>query len=479
MLRVLYTWVLLAGPATTSGFAAQPADTCRDWQACRAAAVSAEAAGQMERFHDLAWRTVQLAPKDDPDQLYLLARAQVSSGRPSDALVMLRRLAQTGVATDADTLDAFARVRAREGWAEVEALMAGATRRVGSEPSERSAASVEPLPPSLERLPATDEATRATAVPPSASGSSASPVTSPVTLPGVVVGPSLAGLGAVRLDDIGVASGGFAYDAVSRRFLLGETAGRKIVVVDAESRRTADLVRGDSAAFGDMQAMHIDTRRGDLWVLSNDGDTTTAALHKLQLVAGRPLARLGPPASAGPARFSDLTVTPGGHVLVVDAEGRRLYRALPKADALALVATLDLLSPTAVTAADSESVVYVAHQAGISRVELPHGRPHPVRSSPEVPLDGITRLWWHDGALVVLRTCASGAREAQRLELDRRGTIVVAMQPIAITLPDAPAAIAATLAGDELFVMTAEGLPATTGDVDHRQVVVRRVRLRP
>ena len=58
--------------------------------------------------------------------MYLLARAQSLSGRPGDALVMLRRLAQLGVPTDAAENDDFRRVRALAGWAEVEALIASA-----------------------------------------------------------------------------------------------------------------------------------------------------------------------------------------------------------------------------------------------------------------------------------------------------------------------------------------------------------------
>ncbi len=482
MQRLLCTWVLLAGLTTTVEVTAQPAATCKEWRACRVDALAAEAAGDMERFHDFAWRTVQLGPKDDPAQLYLLARAQVASGRPSDALVMLRRLAEMGVATDADTLDVFARVRAREGWAEVEALMAGARTRIGAEADGAdvaTAAGVGPAtPPPAPGAGADTPSADASAGAPLDAEPSVSAATAAGAAPVVAIGTALPGVDAVRLDDIDVATGGFAYDAVSRRFLLGHTPDRKIVVVDAESRRAADLVRGDSAGFRDMQAMHIDTRRGDLWVLSNDGTPTGAALHKLQLVAGRPLARLTPPASAGAARFTDLTVTPGGSVLVLDGEGRRVFRAAPRGTALDLVASLDLASPVAITAADSEHVVYVAHAEGVSRVDLTERRAQAVRSSEAVPLDGIRRVWWHQGSLVVLRTCPLGGRLAQRLELDRRGVAVVAMRPLDISLPDGSADVAATMAGDELYVMAADRTTATNGGADDRQVVVRRVTLR-
>src|SRR3954465_12619049 len=100
----------------------QPARTdCQDWHECRELAVDAAARQDYERFHDLAWRTVQMGPKNDPALMYQLARAQSLSGRPGDALIMLQRLARMGTKTDAATNDDFRRVRALPEWAEFEA----------------------------------------------------------------------------------------------------------------------------------------------------------------------------------------------------------------------------------------------------------------------------------------------------------------------------------------------------------------------
>ena len=78
-----------------------PPPACADVAACREAAVAAAGRQDFEAFHDLAWRAAQKSRPNDPELMYLLARAQSLSGRPGDALVMLRRLAQMGVATDA------------------------------------------------------------------------------------------------------------------------------------------------------------------------------------------------------------------------------------------------------------------------------------------------------------------------------------------------------------------------------------------
>src|SRR4051812_13290213 len=103
-----------------------PARTdCQEWHECRELALDAAARQDYERFHDLAWRTVQVGPKNDPALMYQLARAQSLSGRPGDALIMLQRLARMGTKTDAATNDDFRRVRALPEWAEFESAAGG------------------------------------------------------------------------------------------------------------------------------------------------------------------------------------------------------------------------------------------------------------------------------------------------------------------------------------------------------------------
>ena len=79
-----------------------------------------------------AWRAAQKGRPNDPALMYLLAWAQSLSGRPGDALVMLRRIAELGVPTDAAENDDFRRVRVLPGWAELEARIAAVAYRRAS-----------------------------------------------------------------------------------------------------------------------------------------------------------------------------------------------------------------------------------------------------------------------------------------------------------------------------------------------------------
>ena len=104
--------MLLALSALTCAESPSRAQDCREWQECRQLALDAAARQDFNAFHDLAWRTLQAGPKNDPALMTMLARAQSLSGRPHDALVMLQRLAAMGVVTDAATSDDFSGVRA-------------------------------------------------------------------------------------------------------------------------------------------------------------------------------------------------------------------------------------------------------------------------------------------------------------------------------------------------------------------------------
>ena len=117
------------------------------------AGADAAARQDYNAFHDLAWRTLQAGPKNDPALMTMLARAQSLSGRPHDALVMLQRLAAMGVATDAATSDDFSGVRALPGWAELEASSAY-KKASGLPPPE----SVTTAPSVTKREPSTAEA---------------------------------------------------------------------------------------------------------------------------------------------------------------------------------------------------------------------------------------------------------------------------------------------------------------------------------
>src|SRR5260221_11206673 len=133
-------WTLASSAAGSQAAPQAPGHYgCREWHECRQLALAAADRGDYETFHDLAWRAVQTGPPRDLALMYLLARAQALSGRSHDALVMLDRLAEMGVATDATINEDFNRTRQLPGWPDVKARIEGAPRP-GSPPVAVTAA---------------------------------------------------------------------------------------------------------------------------------------------------------------------------------------------------------------------------------------------------------------------------------------------------------------------------------------------------
>ena len=374
--------------------------------------------------------------------MYLLARAQSLSGRPGDALVMLRRLAQMGVATDAKTNDDFRRVRELSGWAELEALMSGASSSTRlSAPPAASAGSTPAANPA-------GPAPKATAPMEARSADD----------PGVVgVGEDRLRLTAGALEPVGL-----AYDSASRRFVVGDGHDNKLIVADEVFNHVNDLIGAASAGFGRLSAVEIDTRRGDLWVTSSEANGL-ASIHKLQLVSGRVLARLDMPESLKPIAIVDFAVLDSGGLLLLDSAGGRLVPV--KSVAGPFERAIPLKVTGAASLATAEGKVYVAHERGLSLVDLADGRVIEVAAPKGASLGGLRRIRWTRGTLLALQKDGDFTRMV-RIRLSRRGQAATEIEPL--DRGAASAGTALTISRDAVYYV------ATTKDGP----AIRRVRLR-
>jgi hypothetical protein len=362
---------------------------CTEWHDCRRLALAAAERGDYETFHDLAWRAVQTGPPKDPVLMYLLARAQALSGRPHDALIMLQRLAEMGVPSDAATNDDFVRTRGLPGWPEVSARI---ERLSGPDsPAPTASATVTSSPPSS---------------PPSRTSSSA---------------PILEGS---RFSTEGFTLGGLAYDAVSHRFLFGDRFGRKLIVAGEGANHAVDFVRAGSAGFRDIAALEIDGRRGDLWVISAAPADGAATLHKLQLVSGRPLKSFSVAVDLEPVTPVGLAVTPAGAVFVLDSAGSQLLVLRHGGTAVERVMTVDAVEPASVAATEDEGIAYVSHRDGVSRVDVRARTATRVAAPKSISLASLEQIRWRRHALIAIRVDADGTRRIIRLDLNPSGRAV-------------------------------------------------------
>ena len=418
---------------------------CRPWQECRQLALESAGREDFETFHTLAWRAVQTGPKNDPDLMFLLARAQSLSGRPGDALVMLQRLAKLGKQTDAATNEDFRRVRALPGWADA-----------ADKDEARTKPDVAPAPAPGNPPPAhrttREKSTAKEGMPPAES---------------------------LRFTTAPFTPAGLAYDGVSRRFIVGDRHARKLAVVDEFSHHVANLASAQSSGFGDIDALEIDSRVGNLWVVSNDaaigresdarpqpGRAGQPTLHKLQLVSGRLLASYRLPERFGEARFVDVAATSDGTVMVLDTAGNRLFRLGAKGRDFELTATLPEPHPVSLAPASSD-LAYVANQDGVLLVDVASGAVTPLKAASGLDVTGITRLRWYKGNLVAVQKAEGGSYRAIRIALARNGRTAASIDVLDASLATADPTAATVSAGMLYYLAAGDGA----------EMIVRKVTL--
>jgi hypothetical protein len=420
MMRILVVPLIAAGViASARPAAAQQSSRstqCSEWRECREMALAAAGRGEYEAFHDLAWRAVQTGPARDSSLMYLLARAQSLSGRPHDALIMLLRLAEMGVPEpEALTSDDFQRTRELPAWADA------AARIIGSPAAARPASAV------------TSAATAAAAA----------------SVSTIALQPA----NGLRFSTAPFAVSGLAYDALSSRFVLGDSGGHKLILVDERSKQTMDLVRGDSAGFLDITAVEIDAKRGDLWVASTRGGA--GILHRLQLSSGRPIRSVDVASELRPAKLVDLTISPNGTVLLLDAETPRLFALRPRATSFERAAPLDLRDVTSLTAGGDDRTVFVAHAQGITHVDLQSHAQAAVTAPAGTSLARLERIRRQGNALIAVQRGNDGSRRVLKLDMNARGTAVSKASQLDVAAPGGEQ-IFVTTTGDDLLWLTAE-----------------------
>jgi hypothetical protein len=467
--HVLLTFSLVASLLTV--VQGQEASACRDWQECRLLALDASARREYERFHDLAWRALQTGPRNDSGLMYLLARAQVLSGRRHDALVMLQRLAEMGVVTDAVSDPDFGPARELPGWPEVANAIARAgtaTSSPGLEPAREPPDSRQPR----RRRPNPTEAAAAAA---------GTAVIAPLATVPFPLEPAPMS-DAARFSTGNFLAAGLAYDAVSRRFVIGDALGQKLIVVAAASDHAEDMVHRDSAGFDDVVALDIDEKRGDLWVATAEATEGTSALHRLQLVSARPLKTYRTSPSIGSTRLVDLTVQASGDVVALDGSGNRLL-ALARGGSDMTVAMSLKFSNAKSVAARGDSMLYVAHDAGIARVDLRSGTIAELAAPTGLDLRRFDVIRVHRNALIGRQTTPAGTRQLVRLNLNAAGLAVRDGTVIDPQVPETGGQLSLSITGDELYYLTtvSDGTvppPSSNRTPMAEQFVVRRLTLR-
>jgi hypothetical protein len=144
--------------------------------------------------------------------------------------------------------------------------------------------------------------------------------------------------------------------------------------------------------------------------------------------------------------------------------------------------SLKLSSAKSVAARD-DGVVYVAHDAGVARVDLRSGIIANLDAPRGFDLQRFDTIRVHRNALIGLQTTPAGLRRLVRLNLNTAGRVVREGTVIDPRVSETDGRLSLTIAGDELYYLATEAAvavppPSSSPSTLAEQFVVRRLTLR-
>jgi sugar lactone lactonase YvrE len=354
LLRLLSSLLpLTLGAASAAAQGRSPSPSYEQIGALVQGGLDALARGDTGGYLDGTRKAFAIAPRVPP-VAYHHARAHALAGTNDSALALLARLAVEGavVVDEAPADSAFDRLRRSRRWSEV-------------------AASIE---------------------------SSRRPISTSTT--------------AFELPERDLTAEGTAWDAKTGTLYLSSLYKRKIVTIGPDGT-ARDFITPGQDGIGPVVGIEVDAARRGLWaasmVLQEAGiplsDTTFMAhglLFHYDVDTGR-LRRRYVLKPTGERRhgFNDLTVMPNGDVYVTDSQSGGIYKLSAGAGEVVEVLPPGTYTfPNGITRTEDGRLLFVAHGAGVDRIEVGTGRRLRLASPDILNLGGIDGLAFHHNTLI-------------------------------------------------------------------------------
>ena len=228
-----------------------------------------------------------------------------------------------------------------------------------------------------------------------------------------------------RFDAPGLAPEGIDLDRKRRRVVLGSFSRGQLVSAGLDCV-TQELT--PAGTLGVVAGIRVDAGRDLVWATSNaeEGiEGVRPAVVAVRLDSGKVVARKELASGGAAVLLNDLEVTPDGAVYVTESIGGTLLRTCLDCPALEVFVPAGTMpGPNGVTAAGEGATLYVAHAAGISRVDSTTGAEDRLRVPEGEITVGADGLYWHEGTLVAVQNQPFHDRIVQ-LILDEAGREVV------------------------------------------------------
>ncbi|HQY36745.1 MAG TPA: hypothetical protein PLI00_09210 [Pseudomonadota bacterium] len=254
-----------------------------------------------------------------------------------------------------------------------------------------------------------------------------------------------------------------AWDPKSGSFLVG-SARKGTIVRIAAGGEPQDFIAPDAAnGLWGVFDLVADPARDALWVASGASVLTPHAkpedygrsgVFRFRLSDGGFVSKTLLPADGQNHLLTALAVTPQGLVFAIDSVSNRLLKV--EGEGFRVVVQNPQLGRLRALAAtdDGKTLYFSDYELGLFGIDLASGKGFDVATNERVSLEGIDRLAWYQGHLLVLQNGFKPNR-AMRFAVSPDGRKVIANQALDASQPAWSAPTGGTLAGDR-FVFIAD-----------------------
>ncbi|MFZ0499697.1 MAG: hypothetical protein WAM52_11230 [Steroidobacteraceae bacterium] len=275
-----------------------------------------------------------------------------------------------------------------------------------------------------------------------------------------------------------------AYDSGDGEFLLTSVREAKIVAV-AISGRMSTFARSPDG--WPMLAIRIDSGHRVLWAteVALTGlrsvprhDWGRSVILEFDLGTARLLRRIEGPRGS---QLGDMTLSPGGNLLVCDSNNGGLYLVRRGGSHLVRLPINEFVSPMTPVFVSSDRVFVADYVRGIALLDLGAGRVTWLPMENKYALAGTDGLYWHQNRLIAIQNGFAPERIVS-FTLDRARTRIAAETIIESGTPDLDPTHAVIVA-DALYYIENSGWNEVTGDGSVRggasltPAAIKRVRL--
>jgi hypothetical protein len=258
----------------------------------------------------------------------------------------------------------------------------------------------------------------------------------------------------------GLAPENIAYDAAADMFHVGSVGLGRVYGVDRSGRTT--VIAGGGEPLGRILGLRLDAAKRSLWLATFDRDTAIAtrgrpraALIEVDVAHRTVRRRLSPPDSGRGHLFNDLALSRHGDIFVTDSDAGVVYRLRAGARALEpwyRPRARAFTYPNGLALSADEHLLYVAHEEGITIIDVRTARGRLLSPTHGSTLTGIDGLYVTGRRLIGVQN-GPGSEQVIGATLDGSGHCIGAVRVLERRHPAYDTPTTGVVVGDTLFYL--------------------------